>query len=173
MNKLQKLKTLVRQHTRPKCGECGGTTNKLVDIKHKDWEERIKKYLSPIKYVTTEKCKTCNGKGYIEELEFGCDVRLKDSNLIHTMITGSEYYNDVTRRNIFFSEKNINLGKPLLLREILEALSCKIFEIKINKKEIELCFIVDGDTEYLFLDLTLDPKDYTEETINQLIEILE
>ena len=145
-----------------KCEECDGEGSHILESKGG--------------FNLTEKCISCNGQGYIEPLEFGCEVE-----------KGGKIYTAWQKRSdgdgvIIVSQENVttlqdgdtfeNLGKPLKYNELLRALGerCERFTaIKFRKDDT---LLYHDNLTIHSLDLTKDPEEQDEEVIKQLLEIL-
>lgn len=151
MNNYEKLKTLCHQNYigSEKCGGCGG-----------------KKYISEW-YGDKEDvglCIQCDGKGYIIPLEFGCEVKISSGNTrIYSILSFSSEDIDLMVEN---------LGKTLTLQDVLRLLSRtgRVIEMRDNHT------IHIGDysikKQFIKLDLTKEPKDWSEETWGELLELV-
>lgn len=180
-NNYEKLRTLCHQNCigSDKCGECKG--KKYINF------EKVKE-VNGIMELTekgTKDCPTCQGKGYTIPLEFGCELEILDKKCFFiskptpevTIVLEDGYkcnYNNIAEIK--------NLGKPLTLQDVLRLLSrqktVRILgageeyykgEKPVNENEI-LIWHENGRT--IFLELTKDPKDWSDETIQAIIDIV-
>jgi hypothetical protein len=126
MNKLQNITEKVRAKNDP-CGNCHGKGS-----------------------YEGHNCFPCKGKGYVQELEFGCEVLDTGEKFIVTRV--DEFYVYLLRDfeyetkhgkdsviNLIKKDDIINLGKPLDGMELLLALS----------KQDKICLNMDNDGIYL------------------------
>lgn len=197
MNKLnEKLKNAVRRITEP-CDRCGGLgKSKFTERKNESYQ---KMYGEGIHFDPT--CKTCKGKGWCPKLEFGCEVRVigEDESGYEESYNGVDEVGVVNQvgyiqflyadnccviDDIYIKEykegydedREVSfetLGKPIETREVLLALRDKgHYFIDVWG---EIGFIdEDGEWQVIGIKIPLDkqPKDYPEELVGKLIELL-
>lgn len=134
---MNNLRNKVRKAIRPACEMCGGDGKTIM---HKDvFKDVIETY--------SIDCKSCLGKGYVEELEFGCEIlweyvhtngnqrwlKRKKGIVLRTELNyrSGDYSNVLVNFDSQNTNKKLlrkdfrNLGKPLELQEVLLALSGK------------------------------------------------
>lgn len=162
MNNYNKLKQAVRRLTK-KCGECEGD-----------------KYLeSMIAGNEPEDCFVCKGKGYIEELEFGCEglydklpceyvgVLEIDVIVLRIVSTGELIRISDDQFNSYFE----NLGKPLTLQDVLMLLD-EQENVKVFLNGYGQIEIIEGKWPSMYIPLDLKPKDWSDETLQSIIDIV-
>ncbi|MHA1401185.1 MAG: hypothetical protein ACTSQE_12620 [Candidatus Heimdallarchaeaceae archaeon] len=144
-----------------------------------------------MKETYEDPCSTCNGLGYVLELEKGCEMLLVDDEhqdgeifeitdimqgQLGIYVDGSGWnlesngdFEDIRCENHSFE----NLGKKLELGDLLLALSKKEIQTPMFVDNGKLAILEDDlKRTWLFIDLNLPPEEQSEETINSLIKIL-
>ncbi len=131
MNNLnEKLKQAVHKHIKG-CGECEGDGETYSILNSKAYKPNLEK-----EYYDT--CKTCSGRGYLLELEVGCEVIIMHNDGFKRNITlsdGQPFYdlgreiNTVDETDHYPTDTkhkiDENLGKPLERGDVILALAKK------------------------------------------------
>ena len=169
MSNYEKLKTLCHQNYigSEKCGECEGDKWMYCINELEKGNPAIKK-----------DCTTCKGKGYTIPLEFGCKVLIGENRWRYiTEVISSDKVTISGYKQIEWGIGEFeNLGKPLTLQMVLRLLQ-KDRQHNLDKYE----FIFSANYLYIKrkdlgieikIDLTKEPKDWSEETLQSIIDIV-
>jgi hypothetical protein len=130
-------------------------------------------------------CDVCKGKGYTIPLEFGCEI-LYNGEISKYIFTNSNekssylkiYYNGYKEytHSINFNWDFENLGKPLTLQMVWNLLG-EVCNKSISIDTLGFVYVtseLDAPCEKIFqIDLTKDPKDWSDETLQAIIDIVE
>ena len=189
---MKELKQKVYKAIKPKCEVCGGSG----ECQH---ESHFISTTDSHQQECDGICKTCNGLGYILELEVGCEVRVVEntrtlsSHKVYTILGINKELNHLKDSPYYFLDEyhygekrqqmatkyliKENLGKPLTLQDILLALSKKSIWVKITNFSDGLTVFNNTkykkDTKHLFtIPLNKTPQEYDQDLIDKLKEIL-
>jgi hypothetical protein len=169
MNKLQNITEKVRAINDP-CENCEGTGRQ-------PWVHPTYRTSA-----TKDRCKTCFGKGYVQELEKGCEVEYtRFGKTFKTVIDNYWVLRKKENLLIEYTEEEFpkalkykitkNYGKPLDGMEILLALSKESCFISVNMDGRGYVSFADCKNGF-HIPLNKKPPEYDEVLLDQLDEIL-
>jgi hypothetical protein len=169
MTNKQKFKELCHKSYigSEKCGGCEG-------LGENQWKININGDIQTKEGIS---CKFCKGKGYTIPLEFGCEVTTPNSKKMLTFVrefsNGNHLY--LHGENTYDTEMNMeyeNLGKPITLQNVLRLVDGDYY-ISGNGFIFREDFNGIQDLDLPQIDLSKDPKDWSEETWGELLELIE
>lgn len=169
---MNNLRNKVRKAILPACEEC---------------EKEI--YIDSVGNLIKDTCKTCKGKGYVEELEFGCEIKIgNDADpgfiggvyIVSSKLPGKDKVFRVCQVLLGGDlQKRVkpeldyeNLGKPLTLQEVLLALGKRSVDIEfkpISRTNIRIWEVGKNDFD---LPLTLPPEEWPQGLQDKICELL-